>query len=174
MGKPSIFKTITMRIILIGHARHGKDTTASLLSKYCGFEFESSSEAASRLFLYDALKKKYGYKTPKECFEDRVNHRAEWHDLICEYNKYDKARLAREIFREFDIYVGMRSSEELAECRTQGLIDFVLGVYDPRKPEESKDSFPMDFWKESDLIISNSGTLEDLDKKIRILQNLFL
>jgi hypothetical protein len=43
------------------------------------------------------LKVKYGYKTSEECFEDRVNHRSEWYDMICEYNLNDKAKLAKGI-----------------------------------------------------------------------------
>jgi hypothetical protein len=79
---------------------------------FFGYNYKSSSLAASEIFIYDTLKDKYGYKTPEECFEDRVNHRAEWFDLICDYNKDDKARLAKEIMKSADIYVGMRSNEE--------------------------------------------------------------
>jgi len=83
------------KILILGHKRHGKDTVAQMISNHTGMTFKSSSEAAAEIFLYDALKDKYGYENPQECVEDRVNHRAEWHDLIAAYNTPDKAKLAR-------------------------------------------------------------------------------
>jgi hypothetical protein len=73
------------KLLIIGHARHGKDSMAEILQENFGLKFKSSSEAAAEIFIYDVLKGKYSYKTPQECFKDRVNHRAEWHQLICEY-----------------------------------------------------------------------------------------
>jgi len=85
------------KFLIIGHARHGKDTFAELLQEQFDFKFKSSSQAAAEIFIYDELKEKYGYKTPEECFEDRVNHRAEWYNMICDYNKDDRAKLAKSI-----------------------------------------------------------------------------
>lgn len=160
------------KICIIGSARHGKDTVAEMLQKELGFTFKSSSVAASEIFLYDILKEKYGYKSPEECFEERVNHRAEWHDLICEYNKEDKAKLAKGILATSDMYVGMRSNEELQECLKQGLFAFIIGVYNPREPEESKDSFNIDIWKNSDFVVPNAGTIKDLENKVKHLATL--
>lgn len=146
--------------------RHGKDTVAEMLHQMFGLTFESSSIAASRIFLYEALKDKYGYTTPEECFEDRVNHRAEWHDLIVDFNREDKARLAKEILKTSDIYVGMRSNIEAEACIEQGIFDYIIGVYDPRKPEEPKDSFNIDLWEKCNFVIPNGGTLPQLQAKV--------
>jgi len=161
------------KILIIGHARHGKDTVAQFLKDLYGYEFKSSSQAASEIFLYDRLKVKYGYKTPEECFEDRVNHRAEWHDLICDFNKDDHAKLAKAIMSTNDIYVGMRSNREAESCIEQGVFDLILGVFNPMHPLEPRDSFDIDLWQKSDLILSNSGTLADLERKIKNLSTLF-
>lgn len=160
------------KILIIGHARHGKDTVAEFLKELVGYTYESSSEAASRIFLYDALKDKYGYKNPQECFEDRVNHRQEWHDLIVEFNKDDKARLAKEILKNSNIYVGMRSNVEAEECFKQDLFYLVIGVYDPRKALEPETSFNIDIREASDVMIINDGTLEELKEKIKNLVTL--
>lgn len=149
--------------------QHGKDTVAEIIKEWFGYTFKSSSVAASEIFLYDTLKDKYGYNTPQECFEDRVNHRSEWHNLICEYNLSDKARLAKIIMKQADIYVGMRSDVEAQECLKQKVFDMVIGVYDPRKPLEPESSFNIDLWKTSDIIIPNAGTLEDLRRKVKLL-----
>lgn len=163
-----------MRILIIGHARHGKDTLAEMLLKHYGLWFESSSMAASRIFLYKLLKGKYGYKTPEECYADRENRRVEWFQHISEYNSEDKARLAKGILKHSDVYVGMRSKDEIDECKAQGLFDFVIGVYNPRKPLEAADSFQIDLWEHSDFVIPNAGTKEDLENKVIALKKFFL
>lgn len=160
------------KLLLLGHMRHGKDTLAEMLQTQFGYTFESSSVAAARIFLYDALKAKYGYKTPEECYEDRVNHRVEWHDLIVDYNKDDGARLTKEILKESSIYVGMRSDFELQCCKEQGIFDLVIGIYDPRKSLESRESFDIDFWNQCDIIIPNAGTLDDLKRRVNLLKPL--
>ena len=97
--------------MVLGHCRHGKDSMAEILRDEFGMTFESSSQSAADIFLYDLLKEKYGYKTSEECFEDRHNHIQEWYEAICEYNKDDKARLAKGIVERTGCYVGMRDRE---------------------------------------------------------------
>lgn len=151
-----------MKILIIGHAGHGKDTFANILFDLYGLNFKSSSFAAAEIFIYDILKDIYGYKNMDECFIDRVNHRAEWYDLIDVYNLKDGARLAKKLLEDSDIYVGMRSDREIKACKEQKIFDLVIGLYDPRKPEESKKSFKINLWENSDIIIPNSGTIPDL------------
>lgn len=159
-----------LKLCLLGHCRHGKDTLAEIIEKNFGLTFKSSSLAASEIFLYDALKDKYNYTSPEECFNDRVNHRAEWYELIKEYNSKDKSKLAKSILEKNDMYVGMREHTEIKACLEQNLFDYVIGVYDPRKPEEPKESFNINLWEESDFIITNSTTIEDLEKRtIKVL-----
>lgn len=157
------------KILIIGHAQHGKDTTAELIQGLYGYLFESSSVAAARIFLFDVLKEKYGYGSFWECFNDRVNKRAEWHDAICDYNKDDKARLAKDILTDSNMYVGMRSNAEVEECLRQGIFDLVIAVYDPRKPEEHKSSFSIDIWKKADFVIPNSEGIAELAQRIKKL-----
>lgn len=153
-------------ICIIGHGGHGKDTMAEILKRKFGFKFQSSSEKANELFIFETLKDKYGYQTLAECFNDRASKREEWHNLIVDYNKNNPSALAEEILKENEIYVGMRSDRELSTCLEKKLFKWVIGVYDPRKPEEPRNSFDIDFWEKSDFVISNSSTLEDFESKI--------
>lgn len=155
-----------MKLLIIGHAQHGKDTVASILAE-CGFKFTSSSEAACRIFLYEALKNKYGYKSIEECFEDRVNRRALWYQLICEYNKENPSRLAKGILEHSNIYVGMRDRREIDACIQEGLFDLIIWV-ERDLPLEDSSSFNIDK-SMADIIIENKGTLEDLDRKVKRL-----
>jgi dephospho-CoA kinase len=158
-----------MKLLIIGNARHGKDTFAELLQEYYGLTFMSSSKAAADIFLYDLLKDKYGYKNSEECFNDRINHREEWYLEICNYNKENRSRLANDILRITDCYVGMRDKSEFDECKHRELFDLIIWVdASERLPLESNASFNIKK-SEADIIIENNTSLDDLKEKARRL-----
>jgi dephospho-CoA kinase len=154
------------KMLIIGNARHGKDSLAEIMNEVYGLTFKSSSQAAADIFLYNTLKNKYGYTTSEECFEDRVNHRAEWKELICDYNKEDRAKLAKGILEHSDCYVGMRDRAEINECMCQGLFDIIIWVdASERLPLEDPSSFDIDKTC-ADIIIENNGTFEQFKEKV--------
>ncbi len=161
------------KLLIIGHARHGKDTVAGMFNEMYGYTFKSSSQAAAEIFIYDALKDKYGYKSFEECYKDRMNHRDEWYNMICEYNLEDPARLAKEIMKTNDIYVGMRSAREIESCVEQGIFDYVVAVYDERKPLEDDSSLDDAIFEYTDVALNNSGTLDDLKRQVAFCQFYF-
>ena len=162
------------KFLIIGHARHGKDTFAELLNEFFGFKFKSSSQAAADIFLFDALKDKYGYKTPEECFEDRVNHRPEWYQMICDYNKDDRAKLAKGILELTDCYVGMRDRDEITECLNQKLFQLIIWVdASDRLPLEDAGSFNIDK-SCAHIIVENNGTYEEFREKVRMIGEIIL
>lgn len=158
-----------MNILILGHARHGKDTVAEMFREYAGLSFKSSSEAALEIFLFHVLYKKYDlfYLTMEQAFEDRVNHRDKWFNEIEAYNREDATRLAREIMSYNDIYVGLRSAYEIEECLKKGVFDLVIGVHDYRKPLEPQSSNNADPFKYADYMILNNGSLDDLRMKVK-------
>ena len=163
-----------MKILILGNARHGKDSLAELFQEHFGLTFMSSSQASADFFLYKQLKDKYGYTTSEECFEDRVNHREEWYQAICEYNKNNRARLAQDILKQTDCYVGMRDKEEFNECVKQNLFDIIIWVdASKRLPLEPGTSFNIDM-SDADIIVENNGTFEEfVEKSKRIGRILF-
>ena len=157
------------RLLVIGAARWGKDSFAEILNQEFGYTFESSSQAAANIFLYDLLKDKYGYLTPEECFEDRMNHRQEWYEAICDYNKDDKAKLAKGILERSDCYVGMRDRGEIEECIKQGLFDLVIWIdASERLPLEDASSFNIDK-SCADIIVDNNGTEAQFRERVKRL-----
>lgn len=125
------------KFLIIGHARHGKDTVAEIMRDNIGMSFTSSSEFLAKEVIYPVLDTQYGYTCWEDCFEDRFNHRAEWFNLIREYNTPDNTRLARAIMAKHDIYCGMRSDEELLACKEAGIFDAIIWVYRPdTNPED--------------------------------------
>jgi len=167
-----IRKLEDVKILILGHMRHGKTTVAEIIEKEYGLTFKDSSMACAEIFIYDELKDKYGYNSFEQCYEDRKQHRDEWFQMICDFNYPDKARLGKEILNRANIYVGMRSDEELQECKKQKLFDLIIGVHRPLFPEEPKSSFDINIWKESDIIIPNEGSKKEMRNRIKKLNNL--
>lgn len=159
-----------MKLLILGYKRSGKDTMAEYLRDNFGMKFTSSSMAACEIFLFDALAPKYGYKTIEECFNDRHHHRPEWYQLIRDYNKDDRARLARAILEKTGCYVGMRDREELAGSKA--LFDLVVWV-DANKRVGVENSDSCNLTKEdADIIIDNNGTQEEFFVKLQKLGHL--
>lgn len=154
-----------MKILILGNARHGKDSLAELWNEYYGMTYLSSSEAALEIFLFNKLKDKYNYSTPQKCFEDRVNHRQEWYLSICDYNKDDKTRLAKGILEKSNCYVGMRDKEEFIACKERGLFDLIIWVdASKRLGDEPITSFNISK-SDADIIIENNGSFEEFKEK---------
>ena len=163
-------------ILIIGDARHGKDAFSDIICEEYGYKAISSSMAALNIFLLDTLKEKHNlsYGSKEEAFEDRKNHRKIWFDEISLYNKGDKTRLAKEILKTNNIYTGMRCGVEVSTCKKDGVFDLIIGVINYRVGSESKNSNTVDIFKNSDIIVCNNGTLEDLKQKAIDLKSLLI
>lgn len=157
------------KILIVGHARHGKDTLAEYFRDNYEMDFLSSSQAANEIFIFEKIKEKYGYVSLENCFKDRVNRRKEWFDLITEYNKDNPSRLAKEILGRCDCYIGMRSDIEFYKSIADGLFDLIIWVdASERLPLEPIESMRInkDY---ADLIISNNGTLDEFNEKAKTI-----
>ncbi len=157
------------RVLIVGWMRHGKDTVAEIMRDNHGYTFESSSYFLADNVVRPVLAEKYGieYDTLEACYEDRVNHRSTWRDIIAEYNGDDPALLARSILEVSDCYVGMRTDREYRASRE--LFDAVVWVDASRRglPPEPRDSMDIVFNPEEMFRIENGGTLEWLKVGVR-------
>lgn len=186
----------TKKVLVIGYARHGKDTVGEMLENEYGLTFTSSSEFCAKkviwpifcndeaqdVFLagagtneeYVALKTELHemsekYHTGLECFEDRGNHRAFWYKAISDYNYMDPTRLARAIFSENDVYCGIRNPAEFHATVNAGLADIVVWVdRSEHLPPEDESSCGVKPWM-ADYVIDNNGSLKDLERNVRSL-----
>tara|TARA_R110000782_G_scaffold263301_1_gene355879 strand:+ start:805 stop:1329 length:525 start_codon:yes stop_codon:yes gene_type:complete len=161
-------KNLNPKILILGDARHGKDTLAEILCEKTDLKFANSSRTAVDIFLIDVLYTKHNlsYRSKEQAYEDRVNHRKIWYDEICLYNSEDKLRLVKDILKIADIYVGLRSMEEVEQAVKEDSFDHIIGIYDYRKPRESNDSNTADVFKYSDFVIMNNGTIDNLRFKV--------
>lgn len=154
-----------MKVLIIGYKRSGKDTLAEIWKERFGIKYESSSMAAARLFIYDELKDKYDYSSFEECYEDRMNRRKEWYDLITNFNSEDPARLAKIMLETSDVYVGMRSDIEVNSCKEQKTFDMIVWVdAEERVGKESTESCTVTK-EDAYILITNNGTKEDFRVK---------
>jgi adenylate kinase family enzyme len=159
-----------LKLMILGPARHGKDTVAEILSEAYGLKFISSSFAAAEKVMvpyFSSIGIKYA--NLDECYADRVNHRQEWYEEIIRYNTPDHARLAREIYSVAEIYVGIRSAKELDAIRAEHLFDYSIWV-DRSKHVPPEPSTSISVTKEmANYVIDNNGTLEQLKVNARSL-----
>lgn len=163
-----------MKLLVIGHARHGKDSLCEILKHNYGFKFTSSSEFANKTIIFPALQKKYDYMSLYHCFQDRVNHRKEWFNLINEYCGENPSRLTQEILAEYDIYAGLRNRSEFEASKH--LFDFIIWVdASKRLPSESNESMELTA-EDANIVIDNNGSQDDLvkhiDNMIRVLDHI--
>lgn len=153
----------------MGYGRHGKDTVAAMIANRTGLKWGSSSMIALHHVVWPVMSKETifegeypRYDSPLECFADRHNRRAEWHELIKHYNTPDKARLAKDVLANYDMYVGMRCQQEFYASRD--LFDLVIWVdASLRNEDESSDSCTVDR-RMADFVINNNRTTEHLSK----------
>lgn len=163
------------KLLIVGYARHGKDTVGEILRDEYGFKFTSSSMFVAQEVMWD----NWGcavYDNFDEMFEDRINNRVLWMQMISAYNTPDKTKTAHTMIeRGYDMYVGMRRLDELEACRERGFLDAIVWVdASDRKPPETGS---MDITRENakpDYVIDNNGSLEDLYANVHIFACDFL
>ena len=165
---------IPPKFMIIGHARHGKDTVCEYIVNKYKLAYESSSHFAARKFIFNKMKDIHGYKTVEECLEDRVNYRDTWYHLIATYNKDDPARLGKELYAENDIYCGLRHKREFHAMKNQGVFDYVIWVdRSDHLPPEDKSSMTLEPWM-ADFVIDNNGSLKETQHNTRDLMDYLL
>lgn len=158
-----------MKLMVIGNARHGKDSVCEILAADYGLSFVSSSQfVAERAVKPWLAERGITYPDFEAMYADRGNHRPAWFDAISAFNGEDPARLARELLTEHDIYCGMRCARELAAVKASKLVDFTIWVDASRRlpPEDAKSmTVTRDM---ADYVIDNNGPVEVLADKVRV------
>lgn len=153
-----------MKILILGHARHGKDTVAEMLQEMYGLTFSSSSRAALDA-IYPVLSLTYPEWSKEEMFTNRMHCRELWKRLISLYNAADKSALCRKILETSDIYVGMRCDQEYEACKE--LFDLVLWIDASKRHPEKDSTMLIKHTIGEMLFIDNNGTLDDLRDDIK-------
>lgn len=150
------------KLIITGYAKSGKDTLCDMLVKQ-GHSFKSSSDFVNERAVYPVLKEVYGYKSPEECFADRINHREEWFNLIYNYNSADPAKLGRELFKEYSIYCGLRNIIEF-EALVKEFNPLTIWIDATKRLGKTETIHSITIRPEDcDIVINNNKSLEHLE-----------
>lgn len=157
-----------MKLFIVGPGRHGKDTVAEMIRGRLGLEFISSSAFVAEKACRPWLESKYGitYPSLEACYEDRINHRLKWREAIENYCGDDLQRMSREMFEEYDIYVGIRRREEF--IASKHLANVSVWVDASERIDEKDRSLDI-LESDCDVTITNNEGIEELAMKVRLL-----
>lgn len=171
------------RLLVVGHARHGKDTVCEILRDHYGYKFTSSSWfCAERVMVphFEKLHREWKlwgedeaepprYAGVQACYDDRSSHRPEWYQGIRDFNRPDPTALGRAIWAENDVYCGLRHHSEFNALRNARVFDVCIWVDgSERRPPEAAGSMSLHPWM-ADYVLDNNGDLEDLHRGLESL-----
>jgi hypothetical protein len=140
-----------VKILIVGHGRHGKDTLASIINLELGFKFRGSSEVAAKEVIYPLMKN--FYSSAEDAFENRHENRELWRAVISDFNREDPTRLCKLVCKGGHGYTGLRDKVEVISAIKGGFFTHVIWV---RRPELKEDDTTMTF---------GLDTLKDLNKR---------
>jgi hypothetical protein len=154
-----------MKIGISGAGRSGKDTAAEYLASITELRYVAGTSYWARHLVF-ARTKELGchYPDADAAWHDRHNHRQFWADVIGAYNRLDPVQLYRDCLADQDMLTGVRWRHEQAACRAADLVDLWVWIDRPGIPPDPT----MDYGPEAcDLVIDNSGTLEQFHANLR-------
>lgn len=177
-----------MKIIIHGDGEAGKDYLAEKL----GMNAISSSRFAFEDFIWDTIKSEYNNdeSLKEKAYDERRNpeNRMKWRNWIAQYNEVDSSKLAKELFKKNDVYIGIRRAVELKAIIEEDLIDVFIHIdaSERIKSDPSNDIIQKDIaeWFRNKgiayICIKNNGTIEEFNetaiklketlKKLKIIQ----
>lgn len=152
----------SMRLLIIGHGRHGKDSVGDILRDQYGMRSVSSSEFAAQKAVFPLVSDLY--PDWRAAYEDRATHRDLWYHAIRAYNLRPGLMLAEQILEKNDIYTGMRARDEFE--RSQYLFDLVIWVdASRRQPLEPSGSMELTA-ADAGWTIDNNGAADALPGEV--------
>lgn len=168
-----------MKIAIMGHARHGKDSAAKILCNLMKKpEHIEGSFILCERFIYPMVGHLMGYKSIRQCWNDRDNHRALWYEMIKAINHTDAKRAANTVFDVQTIYTGIRTYKEYHAIKHD--LDACIWVdASKRLPLESPSSNEIQQMPKECIYLDNNGEESLLREQVlnlhkKILQPLFI
>ena len=152
------------KILILGHARHGKDTVARMLADELCWDYLPTSVYILDSLVYGKVQKAKGYDSVAEAYKNRDEDRVLWKLIIDTYTKGEPTKLIKDVLKRSDVYIGLRNSIQLKEAIKENLFDIIIGVFSPKLPLEETNE--IDVFDHSDFIIYNNGTYEELSQKV--------
>lgn len=139
------------KLIINGHAQHGKDYLADAVAEEFGLQKLNSSMWFAETVLMPAFPNTYS--CVEHAYKDRVNHRALWYQMML-YGDWQK-----KFMEHSDIFCGHRNIEEHQEMQSIGCLSiWVEWVGRSKEPPSSSQWQSEELIKENhDLILEHNG-----------------
>lgn len=147
-----------MKIAISGPGRAGKDIAAEWFVRHCGLRYFGSTSkviwphAAHRLDL-----------SLEEAWQRRHEMRQVWRDIGDELRTGDPAYLAREVLRQGDLCVGIRSRGEMEAVVDGKMVDALLWIDRDVPPDPTLEYGVGDF---PFVVIPNRQCLEMFERRL--------
>jgi len=156
-----------VRFIICGYGGHGKGELCKTLGSYFGLHHNSSSFIAKEQVYSNSKLLQSKYHNAGDAHKKRRSDRSEWYKQIQAINADDKTTLARLLFTTggCTVYDGMRCREELRATLREFSPVITIWVYNPTVKIEERTSCTIRA-ADCDLVIMNSGTLPELQRKV--------
>jgi len=156
------------KLLVIGYARHGKDSVCEFLRDEYNYSFVSSSHYCAEHVVIPYLRTiGITYDSIEECYEDRVNHRDKWFNCIADFSREKPGEITRGIMETNDIYCGMRNRIDYNKAIEDGVFDLILWVdASDRHPPEDPSSNSLTP-EDADFVLDNNGDVDGLEINIR-------
>jgi len=158
-----------MKLLIIGHGRHGKDTVCDLMTEMYGLRCTSVSKAMSEE-VYQHAGRDMDYDDSASFYADRHNHRQLWYETIRDitWNQPEVVGVSA-LNGGYDVLNGVRSRVEFDAIKATGLYDYVVWVDASSRLPDVVDG-TMELTKEdADYVIDNNGTLLKLWSATRVI-----
>lgn len=153
-----------MKILVVGPGRSGKDEACKYLAENTGLRFEGTTS----LFLAEFVAEKKGCSF-EEAYENRHNERQLWFDTGNEIRASDPLKLVRRALLKSDITGGIRDIAEIEACKKNNVFDLIIWIDRPGVQEDPTLKFGSEW---ADIVIQNSGTIEDFFDKLEKLSKI--
>lgn len=148
------------KLVIIGHAGHGKTTVSKVMAKLYNYRLKDPTD-----FIAEHIMVKNGYyRNFYDALYYKDSEREKWFKAVETYNLSDNTRLVSNIFEHSDIYAGIRKYEELEDVKKK-FNPIVIWVENKNVKPEPETSCTVKI-EQADFVINNPGTLNELYKDV--------
>lgn len=145
-----------MKILVVGHAQHGKDTVCEEIARATGLVNAGTTSVYLARFVAerDGVDEATAYANRRRSEADRMR----WRQIGDEIRRDDPAKLVRMAFAAGDVSGGCRGLPEIQAVRKEQLADLIIWV---EAGLRRSDDVTMEFGPEyADIVLLNNGDNE--------------
>ena len=153
-----------VRVLLVGHGQAGKDEAGNWLQNNCNCKYGGSTS----VFLTRHVAAVTG-EPEEQCYVNRRQNRELWWRVGRQLRDNDPGCLVREALAQGNVIAGVRDKCEVVTARSQGLVDVIVWIENPRVLADPTVEFTA---SDCDLVILNDQDLKTFHERLRTFAKL--